>query len=350
MKKKMLLIVALVLVVTLAVTTGCSGGSSKGGGGGGGDTITIRVGCGAGPGNPQVTWMENFKEYCAQESNGRIVVEVYPVSQLGTLAQMVQSVSDGSVEMYLMPTSYWAAVVPEVEAVELPGLFDDTAHAVRALSSGNTFDEVLESAGLKVLAWCFLNDHYIASNKEIKTVADLQNMKIWCNPGVILEGWLKAVGATPSLLDTGEITSGLQNNTIDGCLGGLGLFLPFNIQSVSDYLYMAPRIPTVSPVMANLNFINNLPADMKKIILEGATIVAYEGFGEFESVYDYGIKYQDNAIIKVEEDGMKVIYPTASDWDDIHAKMASVAEQVLRDHSVIVPYYEELLGLADATR
>jgi len=371
MKKKLSLIIVVLLALVLTFATACGGntatdtgtstdtgttaGTDTGTGttSGGGDTYIIRTGAGTGADNPMMTFMERFKEYAERESGGQIVVEIYPFGQLGTNAQMIQAVSDGSVEMYMLPSNYWGSMIPEINAITLPGLFDDSAHAIRGLQADteNMFEPLFNDKGVSCLGYCFLNDYIWATNIDLSGgVEKMRAQRIWSNPGAAYAGMLEAMGATPSLVDVSEMVSGIQNGTLDGASGGMSLFKPFNIQSVCDYLYMGPRNVGVFPVMVNLNWFNSLPADIRDIIAEGSRIVCYEGFDSYNSIYEYGAEYQIEAVELARADGMTIIEPSAADWELLSGVMESVTEKSLQDLAVQQPYYDKLLPLAAATK
>ena len=377
MKKKLSFIFIMLLVVALVFVTGCgnntpadsgapadtgapadAGASANTdtpadtGSSSSGETVTIRMGAGTGADNPMMTFMERFKEYAERESDGRITVEIYPFGQLGTNAQNVQSVADGSVEMYMVPSNYWGALVPQVNTLVLPGLFDDSAHAIRGLQAGaaEMFEEDFNSVGITALGWCFLNDYILAANKDLTDISNLTGLRIWSNPGPAYEGWLGAMGATPSLVDVSEMVSGIQNGTLDGTCGGMSLFKPFNIQSVCDYLFVGPRNVGLFPVMANLNWLNGLPDDLREIVVEGSRIVCYEGFDSYNSIATYGYEYQIEAIELARADGMTIIEPSDEAWEKMLAASAGVTQKALEAMPVMQPYYDQLLPIAAATK
>jgi len=384
MKKKLSLIFVVLIAISLVLVTGCGGGTAPADTGTSTDTgtttdtgaatdngtttdtgtstdtgvdtsnaeVTIRMGAGTGADNPMMTFMERFKEYAETQSNGRIAVQIYPFGQLGTNAQNVQAVSDGSVEMYMVPSNYWAAIVPGINAITLPGLFDDSAHAIRGLKAdtSNMFEADLNAAGVTCLGWCFLNDYILATNKDMSDISKLKGQKIWSNPGPAYDGWLSAMGATPSLVDVGEMVTSIQNGTLDGSYGGMSLFKPFNIQSVCKNLYVGPNVVGVFPVMANLKWLNGLPDDLKQIVIDGSNIVCYDGFGSYNSIYDYGAQYQIDAIALAKGDGMNIIQPSDSDWTAMRAAMDSVTQKALQDSPVLQPYYDKLVPLAASTK
>lgn len=373
--KKLSIIVAALLIVSVVLATGCGGGAPDAGAPAdsgapadtaapadtgapaddtapaGGDSITIRMGAGTGADNPMMTFMERFQEYAERESGGRITVEIYPFGQLGTNAQNVQSVADGSVEMYMVPSNYWGALVPEINAITFPGLFDDSAHCIRGMEAEpNLYEEALNNVGITSLGWCFLNDYILAANKDLTDLDNLSGLKIWSNPGVAYEVWLQAMGATPSLVDVSEMVSGIQNGTLDGTCGGMSLFKPFNIQSVCDYLYVGPRNVGVFPVMANLAWVNGLPDDLREIVVEGSRIVCYEGFDNYNSIAEYGAEYQIEAIELARADGMTIIEPSAADWEKMLAVSDAVTAKALESNPAMQPYYDKLLPIAEATK
>lgn len=350
MNKKSTFILVAVLILALVIgMTGCGGngsnanGDSEGNGNDNDKVYTMRIGTGAAGGNPQVKFMEVFKEYAEEMADGKLEVQVYPAGQLGTLAQMVQSVQDGSVSGYLMPSNYYSAIVPEMEVFDVPGLFKNTGHMARVLMHNETsLTPKLIDAGFEPVTWVALNDFVFACNKEIKSINDFKGLKIWCNPGVAIQMQVEAFGMTPSLLDLGEVVSALQNNTIDAAMAGATFFAPVNVQDVADHLVMTPRMGTSSPFMVSTKYLASLPEELQSVIREAAK-KANE-----EVVYDYCVNFEEECINTLAEKGMNVIYPEGDLKADIASLLDGVRDDYLASHPHMQDIYDEIKTLADS--
>ena len=130
MKKKLALLLGITLTASLALSacggtdTPASGGTSTptdtpaGQPSGGATEITgsytVRLGTPTGGKHQQNVTMEEFKARVEEASGGAITVELYPTSQLGTAAQMIEGVQNGTIEGVLIPSSYFASYAPAI--------------------------------------------------------------------------------------------------------------------------------------------------------------------------------------------------------------------------------------------
>ena len=359
--KKISLVIAIVLLFSVVLMAACNSGNTTEPSGGdttpapapatdtgsapaaSDETYIMRIGCGAGGGNPQVKFMDEFKVVAEEMSGGRLTVELYPMGQLGTLAQMVQSVQDGSVSAYLMPTSYFSSVVPELEVLDIPSLFVDSAHITRTFMNNETsLTPKLRAGGIIDMAWVYLNDQIITGNKEIKTIGDFQGLKIWCNPGEAIQMNMQVLGMTTSMIDLGELTSGLQNGTLDMALAGAPLFVPYNLQDVAKYLILTPQSGTCAIFAVSQIWFDTMPADIQEIIEQASYEV------NTNIIYDYGSVFQEECIQTLVDGGQTLIDPEGQLKADLDAAYATVPDLFLGSRPQYQATYDELKALAVA--
>jgi len=80
---------------------------------------------------------------------------------------------------------------------------------------------------------------------------------------------VKALGATPVFLSSGEVYQALQRGTIDGAVSGFTSMSERKWGEVAKYVWELYYCPTTcGHTVANLQSWNKLPADIQKIMLE----------------------------------------------------------------------------------
>ncbi len=121
--------------------------------------------------------MDEFKKRIEAESDGKITVQLFPTSQLGTAAQMIEGVQGGTIEGVLIPSSYFASYAPAIAILDLPFLFatDGSAsqQAYDILNAGTSLDKYLEGKGFVVGGFLFCANRYILSTHKIDSMSDL---------------------------------------------------------------------------------------------------------------------------------------------------------------------------------
>ena len=85
------------------------------------DPVTIRLAYDVAESHPShKAFVEKFQNALQNASNGNITVELYPNSQLGSLAENMEAMRIGDLEMAALNDSIVAGIVPEYNLVGLP--------------------------------------------------------------------------------------------------------------------------------------------------------------------------------------------------------------------------------------
>jgi tripartite ATP-independent transporter DctP family solute receptor len=155
-----------------------------------------------------------------EESNGRLDITLYTNSVLGQDTAMISQAIAGALEMYFLPIDLLA---PKNEACGIFGVgfaFDGYAHIWEAMDGdlGNYLREIAGKIGFHCLDKC--PDHgfrqITSKSKPIKTPDDLKGMKIRLPVAPYLIALFKALGASPTPINFGEVYSALQTGLVDG--------------------------------------------------------------------------------------------------------------------------------------
>jgi len=162
---------------------------------------------------------EEFARLVKERSNGRIIVEVYPGSQLGEEKAVIEQVQFGAIDMTRVSISPVAAFVPKLNAFQMPYLYRDSDHMWKVLK-GNIGMELLASLepfGFIGLGWFEAGARsFYNSKKPVYAPSDLKGMKIRVQESELMLGLVRSFGAIPTPMPYGEVYSGLQTGVVDG--------------------------------------------------------------------------------------------------------------------------------------
>lgn len=162
--------------------------------------------------------MEIFKAELARRSAGTIEVEVSAGAQRG-LKELIDDVHVGSIFATWTSIGNFSRVVPEIEAVSLPFVFDNYDQARRAIASpvGRLITKKLEAKGFTVLAWMELGELHVTNSKRpLKTLADFKGLSIRVLPNATHLATFQALGARPVAMDLKDVGAALRQGDIDG--------------------------------------------------------------------------------------------------------------------------------------
>lgn len=162
---------------------------------------------------------EEFARLVKERSNGRIVIEVYPGSQLGEEKAVIEQVQFGAIDLTRVSISPLASFVPRLNAFQMPYLYRDPEHMWKVLKGdiGKELLASLEPFGFIGLGWFDGGSRsFYNSKKAVRTPADLKGMKIRVQESELMLDLVRSFGAIPTPMPYGEVYSGLQTGVIDG--------------------------------------------------------------------------------------------------------------------------------------
>ena len=70
------------------------------------------------------TWANNYAAALQKDSGGRIKVEVYPASALGSIPRQIEGTQIGSIQCEIVPPEFMVGLDPRFEVMAAPGLVD----------------------------------------------------------------------------------------------------------------------------------------------------------------------------------------------------------------------------------
>jgi tripartite ATP-independent transporter DctP family solute receptor len=268
---------AAILVFTMIVSAGCSrGGSSDEGSDGSDLKVTIRLAHDVSDTHPSaIACQDIFKKQVEEKSNGNITVEIYGNSALGTVAENIEAMKIGDLEMAWASDAPISISIPEWNLVGLPFLFTsvDNAHAAFDGDFGKELDKLLEDgAGIINLGWGDVGFRNITNSKKaIKTPEDLAGIKIRTMTNELHVEYFTAIGAVPTPMSFSELFTALQQKTVDGQENPTAMIWNNKLYEVQDYLTISEHIWSAAPIIIAKDFFESLPEDYQKIIQDAAT-------------------------------------------------------------------------------
>lgn len=163
--------------------------------------------------------MEIFKSEVARLSKGAIRVDLFPDNTLGGAFEQVDQVRTGQIQLAWAGPSFYDKLVPELAAAVLPFAATSSHQAGCQIDSefGSYLQERAAEKGVLLLGWGMIGARHVTNNsRPIKTVADMEGLKIRTPSG---EAWtltFRALGANPTPIDIKELYQALQQGVVDG--------------------------------------------------------------------------------------------------------------------------------------
>jgi tripartite ATP-independent transporter DctP family solute receptor len=174
------------------------------------------------PGYPTVVATENFGKKLEAATNGRLSVRVYPSMQLGGEKETAEQTRAGAIQLLRISAGVIGSIVDDVNVVNMPFLFRDTAHAEQMMD-GPIGQELLDKitanadAGLVALCWMSAGARSLYNSKKpIKSIGDIKGMKFRVLGNPIFIEMVNALGGTGVAMSYDQVLGALQSGKIDG--------------------------------------------------------------------------------------------------------------------------------------
>jgi len=218
------------------------------------------------PDTPKGKGTLKFKELAEKYTNGKVVVEVYPNSQLYKDNEELQALQLGAVQLLAPSLAKFGPLgVREFEVFDLPFVLPNKA-ALRKVTDGplgHKLMSLLEPKGIKGLAYWDNGFKDMSANKPLRVPADFRGLKMRIQSSKVLEAQMRALGAIPQVMAFSEVYQALQTGVVDGTENPPSNEYTQKMHEVQKYTMLSEHGYVGYAVIANKRFWDGLPADVR---------------------------------------------------------------------------------------
>jgi C4-dicarboxylate-binding protein DctP len=159
-----------------------------------------------------------FKEMVAERLGGKVVVEVFPSSQLFGDNKVLEVMLLGDVQMAAPALSKFDRYTHQLQIFDLPFLFKDMAAVEKFQKSdkGQELLKTIEKKGLIGLGYLHNGLKQMSANKPLRVPADAKGLKFRIMTSDVLAAQFQAIDAVPLKKPFSEVFTLLQTKAIDG--------------------------------------------------------------------------------------------------------------------------------------
>ena len=162
-------------------------------------------------------FVKPWGERLTKESNGELIIEMYPAMQLGGKPpQLVDQVRDGVVDIIWTVAGYTPGRFPRLEVFDLPFM---SSTALATSQASQEFAETFGKEDLKEYKVLAVHVHAPGSihtkNDLIKSIEDFKGLKLR-GPTRAITKMLAGLGATPVGMPVPQVAPSLSKGVIDG--------------------------------------------------------------------------------------------------------------------------------------
>jgi TRAP-type transport system periplasmic protein len=237
-----------------------------------GNDIKLKYGTAFPADHPGTLRIKEAAEAIRKDTGGKVDLQVYPTSQLGSEPDMISQVRAGSIDFMSTAGTNLQTLVPTAGINGVAFAFKDYA-AVWAAMDGELGAHV-RTALAKVNLFAFdkvLDNGYrniTTSTKAIVTPTDLKGFKIRV-PGIPM--WIsmfKALGASPTAIPFGELYSSLQTKVVDGQENPLALIQSAKLYEVQKFCSLTGHTWDGHFIFGNAKKMQSLPKEVQDALVK----------------------------------------------------------------------------------
>ncbi len=292
-----------------------------------GKELSVKFGTIAPAGTPWADSLEEIKVRVAKESGNQIKIKTYLGGQLGGELEIMQKIRRGNIEGGGLTCGSMASIIPELDLLEVPYLFESSEEADFILDNYllAPFRKLFEAKGFVMLTWAENGWRSIGhKTKLIKSPADLKAVKIRSQESKVHLAFWKKLGASPVAIATPEVLPALQTGVVEAFDNTPLFTLAAEWQTAIKFYSVTNHIYQPAAVFYSKKFWDRLDANQKKILTGPGNELAKE-------IRSNVRKLGEGLLTVLKESGVSTYNLSASEREAFKKASEGLAEQAVKE-------------------
>jgi tripartite ATP-independent transporter DctP family solute receptor len=204
------------------------------------------------------------------DTKGRVDIQIFPNNQLGSDTDMLSQLRSGGVEFFTLSGLILSTLVPAASISGIGFAFKDYDTVWKAMDGDLGAYIRGQIAKTKIVAMDKIWDNgfrqITSSSKPIVTPADMKGFKIRVPVSPLWTSMFKALEASPTSINFGEVYSALQTKIVDGQENPLAIIATAKLYEVQKYCSLSNHMWDGFWFLANKRAWDKLPPDLQTIV------------------------------------------------------------------------------------
>lgn len=282
---------------------------------------TINCGISIAAGTPRdescdMCYAETFGEYVEEHSNGAIQFELFPGNSLGSDADVVAGISNGTIEFYCGDITTVSSYYKPALLFSIPGAISTLDEANRLFDSewGQAFfDDCAQQTGIRILSSVgkgFRN--FTTLDTPLKSPKDMNGLSFRVLNNPLYIEMVNSLSANAVPMDISELYTALQNGVVDGHENSIPNILQDKTYELEKYLVLDAHTGSYFCGIISESFYQSLPDDLKQVVLDANEAAK-------AAVKETANNILANGRKTLEENGVTIYEPTPEELAEWHA-------------------------------
>jgi TRAP-type C4-dicarboxylate transport system substrate-binding protein len=289
---------------------------------------------------------KNYAAAVERDSGGRIKGEVYPASQLGSIARQIEGIQFGAIQAGIIPPEFFVGVDERFEVMAAPGLVDSMEEGLRLTGDATVLKLMLNlgaNKGLHGVGMFVTQPSSVVSRAPIRHLDDFKGKKIRVFASQFQTESFSRLGATPVAMSLGDVLPAIQQGTLDGALAGMTVYTNFHYQDAAKYVTETGQPMVFIIVEVSKRWYDALPPDLQQI-------VDRDGAAESLAIDPQAIEIYQRARKGWTDGGGELFSLPPTEQSAMMATLASVGEDVSKAKPVIRDAYQTVVHAVQQMR
>lgn len=285
-------------IFILGITAGCS----SDGGADGEEAVTLQLGHALSEGTPASDLINEMVEDVEEKTDGRVSIDVFPDSQLGSETEMLEQVQVGSMESAAIMVGSMQALDDRMAIEDLPYMWKDIDNAREAYQGefGDYLSDIMEEQGMTKIGYLEWGPRHITNNKKpIVDPEDLKGMKIRVAESSLRVDAFEEVGALPTVMAFSEVYGALQQGALDAQENPLANIVAPKFDEVQDYLSLTGHFYNTIMMVVDTDVWDKVSEEDQQVILDESNRIS-------EEVTTLNDEQEETYLKELEENGMEI--------------------------------------------
>jgi tripartite ATP-independent transporter DctP family solute receptor len=267
---------------------------------------------------PSVVALEAAGKEIAEKTGGRLELQSFPASQLGTQRDMIEALASNALQLYTDGAATFGSWVPAISVLEAPYVWRDAAHMAKGMASPDArglVDTLVKNRGMRIVDTIYYGTRQLTTaSKPVSHPRDMVGFKLRVPPVDVFNAMAEAWGARPTPINFGELYLALKQELVDGEENPLPTIQSAKLFEVQKYLVLTAHIITPRFVVVNEQFWRGL-SEADRGVMQAA-------IGKAVSSANTEILKQESELVATfTKGGMNVIKPDVAAFRDAVIKV-----------------------------
>lgn len=218
--------------------------------------LTLRYGHMNTPTSVNGQQAEWFAEEVVRNTGGKVKIQVFPSSQLGSIKELAEDVSTGSIALSHNTAGALSTLYGPIAALDTPYIYRDVDQLMKVVDAGSPVmsslnNGMIKRSGVRVLYAFYFGTRQLSANLAVHQPSDLHGVKIRAIPSPIYMATVEGLGAVPVPVDWSEVPTALATGVVSGQENPVDVVLDNKLYEEQSHLMLTSHIRAAELVVVN---------------------------------------------------------------------------------------------------